>query len=154
MPELSDRPLICRVTLGAVGPKQTQMSILSLVAGDAVQRSFISLKLCSRKSDSVRLLQPVLDLHRLRACVLGGFFHLSQAETREDWMIHLGGARGPSAMFEMTRRTALNIGVKCGRLPLKKRSIVGMADDAFACLNAFDRRVAGTAVVFERCVRL
>src|SRR6266536_2342264 len=129
------------------------MSILRLVAGGAVERSFISLKLCSRKSDSVRLLQPVFDLHRLRACILGGFLQLSQTNPCERGVIHLGGARGSTAMFEMARRAALNIGVKRCRLPLKKRSIVGMADDTFARFNSFDRRVAGCAVVFKRCVR-
>ena len=57
-------------------------------------------------------------------------------------------------MLEMTRRAALNIGMKRGRLPLKKRSIIGMTDDASAGLNAFDGRVAGRAIIFERCVRL
>src|SRR6266700_7260291 len=130
------------------------MSILRLVAGGAVERSFISLKLCSGKSDAVRLLQPVFDLDRLGAYALGGFLHLPQADAREDGMIHIGGTGTSSAMFEMTRCAALNVRVKCGWLSLKKGSIIGMTDDAFACLNAFDGRVAGRAIVFERRVRL
>ncbi len=154
VPKFGDSPLVRRVTLGAVSPKQTEMSIFRLVAGGAVERSFISLKLCSRKSDAVRMLQPAFDLHRLSAYALGRFFHLSQADARERGMIHLGWPRGPSAMFEVTRRAALNICMKRGRLPLKKRLIVGMADDAFVRLHSLHRRVAGSAIVFERCMRL
>src|SRR6266567_1293659 len=106
------------------------MSIFRLVAGGAVKPSFISLKLWSRKSDAIDLLQPVFDLRCLDACALGGFLHLSQADVREDCMIHLGGAFGLSSMFEMARRAVLNVRVKRGRLPLKKRSIIGMTDDA------------------------
>ena len=130
------------------------MSIFRLMAGGAVQPSFTSLKLCSGKSDAVGLLQPVFDLHCLGARAPGGFFHLSQADAREGGMIHIGGTGSSSAMFEMTRCAALNVRVKCGWLSLKKGSIVGMADDAFACLNSFHRRVAGGAIVFERRVRL
>jgi len=130
------------------------MSIFRLMAGGAVQPSFTSLKLCSGKSDAVGLLQPVFDLHCLGARAPGGFFHLSQADAREGGMIHIGGTGSSSAMFEMTRCAALNVRVKCGWLSLKKGSIIGMTDDAFACLNAFDRGVAGRAIVFERRVRL
>src|SRR6266571_8989227 len=125
------------------------MSIFRLVAGGAVEPPLISLKLCSRKSDAVGLFQPVFDLHCPGALAPGGFFHLPQADAREDGMIHIGGTGSSSAMFEMTRCAALNIGVKRGRLPLKKCSIIGMTDDAFAGFNSFDRRVAGSAIVFE-----
>src|SRR6266700_7135965 len=104
------------------------MSIFRLVAGVAVKPSFISLKLWSRKSDAIGLLQPVFDLRCLDVCALGGFFHLSQADARERGMIHIGWPHGASAMFEMAWRAALNICVKRRRLPLKQRSIVGMAD--------------------------
>src|SRR6266542_3666409 len=130
------------------------MSIFRLVAGGSAEPPLISLKLCSRKSDAVGLFQPVFDLHCPGTLAPGGFFHLSQADAREDGMIHVGGTGSSSAMFEMTRCAALNVRVKCGWLSLKKGSIVGMADDAFACLNSFHRRVAGGAIVFERCVRL
>ena len=99
MSEFGDSPLVRRVTLGAVSAKQTYMSIFRLVAGGAVEPSFISLKLCSGKSDAVGLLQPVFDLHCLGACALRGFFHLSQPDAREGGMIHIGGAGSSSAMF-------------------------------------------------------
>src|SRR6266568_5439729 len=130
------------------------MSILRLVAGGAVERSFISLKLCSGKNDAVRLLQPVFDLHSLRACILGGFFQLSQTNPCERGVIHIGGARGSSTMFEMAGRAALDVRVKRGRLPLEQRSIVRVTDDAFASFDSGDWRVTRGAIVLQRCVRL
>ncbi|PYJ44987.1 MAG: hypothetical protein DME85_13960 [Verrucomicrobia bacterium] len=50
---------------------------------------------------------------------------MSQTNPCERGVIHLAGARGSSAMFEMARRAALNIRVKRGRLPLKNSAAIG-----------------------------
>src|SRR2546423_15372969 len=123
------------------------MSICCLVAGDAVERSFVFLESRSgeRNRDAVRLLQPVLDLHRSYARALGGRFHLSQADARKRDMIHIGWPRGPSAMFEMAGSAASDVRVKCSRLACE-RLVIGMTNGASARSNSVDRRMASRAI--------
>lgn len=142
------------MTHGAIGSEQTHMSIFGFVTSNAVKRLFFALKSCARKRDSVHLLQPLFDLRRLDACAFRRFFHFPQADSRKRDMIHIRCPRASAAVFEVARGAALNVRMKRCWLALKERSIVGVADDAFCCFNAFDRRVAGRAIILQRCVGL
>ena len=57
-------------------------------------------------------------------------------------MVHLCRPRHPPLMLEMTSGARADLGMKGGRLTLKERLVVGMADDAVLRFHTFDRRVA------------
>ena len=67
-------------------------------------------------------------------------------------MIHLRGSPIRALMLNVTLAASLDVGVKRGRLALQQCLIVRMADGAIDSLHACSRRVAGGAVIFQRCV--
>jgi hypothetical protein len=68
-------------------------------------------------------------------------------------MIHLRWPPICAFVLEVALAATLDVGVKRGWLALQQSLIVGMAGGATDGLNALDRRVAGYAVVLQRCVR-
>ena len=68
-------------------------------------------------------------------------------------MVHLRRGRDAALVFEVTGSAFSDVRVEGARLALKNRFVVRVADDAVLRLDAFHRRVARGAVVFEKGVR-
>lgn len=94
--------------------------------------------------------EPAFNLRRVHAGLLRLAFEFLETDTRESDVIHLRRAWHPALVFEMAGGARADLGMKGGRLTLEKRLVVGMADDAVLCLDAFHRRVAGRAVILQR----
>ena len=66
-------------------------------------------------------------------------------------MIHLGGARDTSLMFQMAGGTFTDVGVESAGLPLQGCQIVGVTNDAVLRFDAVHRRVACGAMPAQMC---
>jgi hypothetical protein len=69
-------------------------------------------------------------------------------------MIHQSQLFAKTAMFVVALAATAHVGVEGRRLALQERCVVRVADDATGRLDSFDGRVAGSAVVFQKCVAL
>src|SRR6266567_7631323 len=61
VPKFGDSPLLRRVTLGAVGPKQTEVFVFRAVACRAAQQRFLSSSVVSRPRRGGSFFKPALD---------------------------------------------------------------------------------------------
>ena len=150
---VGDGPFRRVVALRAVVAEQAAMPVFCLVACRAVELRLGALKLrCMRCG--VGLLHPGNERIKLRIVCGGRFLHLLQADVREGDVIHFRRARDAALMFEMAGSACADVGVKGAGLALQDGLVIGMAHDAVLRLDALHWRVARSAVVFEKGVRL
>ena len=154
--ELGDGPLRCRVARSAIGAEQTYVPVLGLVTCCAVQQRFFGLQIGVGRllQGGVGFFEPAFDCGHVNAGLLRLSFELLEADAREGDVIHFRRGRHTALVFEMAGGARVDLGVKGGRLALQDGFIVGMAGDTLARIHSFDRRVAGRAIILQRCVGL
>ena len=131
------------------------MPVLGLVTCRAVQEGFFRAKVSIRRLRvAAALLEPEFDVRRVRLRLRRLVLELLETDARERDVIHFRGAWDSSLMFQMTRGARRDVSVKGSRLALKDGFVAGMANDAVLRFDAFQRRVAGSAVIFEKSVPL
>ena len=159
MAEFRNRPFGGGVALGAIVAEKHAMAILRRVTGSAIKPA---LGQCKLRVIRVRC-GFVQWAHNPRQSLSPPVFH--------EWiygfpenpplcnpgkcvMIHLGGSGYPPLVFEMTGGAGGDVRMEGTRLALKEALVVSVADDAVLRFNAFQRRMAGGAVVSEKRMRL
>ena len=155
MAEFWNRPFRGRVARGAVLAEESEVMVFGLMTRRAIQQPFFRPQVRGGRLWRIAgFFEPAFNLRRVHARLLRLAFEFLETDTREGDVIHLRRARHPALVFEMTGGTRADLRMKGGRLTLEERFVVGMADDAVFCLNSFDRRVAGGAIILQRRVGL
>lgn len=98
--------------------------------------------------------EPPFDGGHVNAGLLRLAFELLKTNPREGDVIHFRRGSYTALVFDMAGGAGGDIGVKGSWLALKDRLVVGMTHDAVLSLDAFQRRVARSTVIFQRCVGL
>ena len=149
--KFGDGPFLGGMALGAVGPEEAVVAVFGLVATDAVEQRFFAAEL-GLKRWAVGLFEP--GDHGIAGGIVrgGGFFETPQADAGEGGVIHLGGEADAALVFAVALDARSDVGVEGAGLALEERLVVCVAYDAAIRLDAFDRGVAGGAVVFEKGV--
>jgi len=155
MAEFWNRPLRRSVALRAIGAEESEVVVFGLMTNRAIEQPFFRPQV---RGDHLRrvacFFEPAFNLHHVHAGLLRLAFEFLEADTPKGDVIHLGRARHPALMFEMTGGARADLRMKGGRLTLEERLVVGMADDAVFRFHSFDRRVAGRAIILQRRVGL
>ena len=152
MAEFWDRPLCRAVALGAIGPKEADVLVFSLVTRRAVEQRLLALQ--SRiQWQRVVPFEPGNNL--IASLVMHGrrILHLPQRYAGETDVVHFRRSLDSALMFEMTGGTLGYVGMKGAWLPLEDCFVVGVANDAVLCLHSFEQRVTCGAIVFEKSMR-
>lgn len=79
---------------------------------------------------------------------------LPESDPGQRAVLHRRRAFRQALMFDMALAAAPDVGMKCRRLTLQYRCVVGVAENALSRRGAYDGRVACLAVVLQMGVRL
>ena len=160
MAEFGNGPCDRAVTLRAILPEQSAMPVLVPVASGAIQNRFLRRQAgAPRLGSSVAgfLIDPAQEVCGGQAVFsfgVGIVFELPEADARQCRMIHRSQSFAKTTMFAVALAATAHVGMEGRRLALQERGVIRVADNATGGLDSFAGRVAGGAVVFQKCVAL